>query len=517
MHKRRAADWCRTSFVILLIGVSCPFAVRGVEWAGSYGTSLFDEGVTCIQQTADGGYIVVGDTGVYGSDDAWVLKLAGNGSVEWEKTYAGDDEERANCVQQTADGGYIVAGDTDSFDVVGRDVWVLKLYADGTIDWQKTYGGDGSDMAYSIQQTSDGGYVVAGQTTSFGAAGYDAWVLKLDAAGNVDWQKRCGWDYDDYARSVRQTRDGGYVVTGKFCLGFGSDWDLWVLRLNVDGTIVWQKRYRGADWGSETGFAVRQTADGGYVVAGYTISFGVDEEDAWLLKLDDNGTIAWQKTYGGAGSERARAIAQTADGGYVVAGETDSFGAGERDVWVLKLDANGNILWQKTYGGAGNEWARAIEQTTDSGYVVAGDTDSFGAGKADMWLLKLNTAGAIADCGIIGTSNVVPSDTSATTVEVPDKPVDTNATGDTPTFVVTNTSASSAYQCSQFGYAKGDVNGDGLIDLLDVRLCLQIADGILTPTAAQRGAADVDGDGDVDRTDAEILSEYIIGMRASLP
>jgi hypothetical protein len=234
----------------------------------------------------------------------------------------------------------------------------LKLDGSGNVQWQKTYGGTGSEDASAIAPTPDGGYVVAGETWSFGAGWNDVWVLKLDGLGNVQWQKTYG----------------------------GPDWD--------------------------AAYAIAPTGDGGYVVAGWTDSFGTGGRDVWVLKLDGRGNVQWQKTYGGTDADGARAIAPTSDGGYVVAGWTGSFGAGNRDVWVLKLDGRGNVQWQKAYGRPWGE-AEAIAPTEDGGYVVAGWTWFLGDSKWGVWVLKLGADGSIRGCpsGFVrdSTASVAPT------------------------------------------------------------------------------------------------------------
>ena len=406
------------------------FAVA--SWAKTY-SGAADDSAYSIQQTSDGGYIVAGYTesfsaGYYG--DFWVLKLNSDGSVSWQKTYGGANFDRVYSIQQTSDGGYIVAGHTESFGAGTYDFWVLKLNSDGTVAWQKAYGGATHDIPCSIQQTIDGGYIVAGETSSFGAGPYDFWVLKLNSDGTVAWQKRYGGADSDWASSIQQTSDGGYIVAG-YTFSFGAgDWDFWVLKLNSDGTVAWQKRYGGAnrDWA----YSIQQTTDGGYIVAGYTESFGASGWDFWVLKLNSDGTVAWQKAYSGAGDEQANSIRQTTDGGYIVAGGTSSFGASSADFWILKLNSDGTASWQKRYGGANYDYAYSIQQASDGGYIVAGETYSFGVGYyPDFWLLKLNSDGTIA---FNPASGAQMADTNAV-------PVDTSATVADTTATVTNTSA----------------------------------------------------------------------------
>ncbi len=356
-----------------------------------------------IQQTKEGGYIIAGETRypvpagneVY---DIFVLKLNPNGTIDWQKSYGGDGGDSAYSIQQTKDGGYIVAGRTGSFGT-SYDAWVLKLRPYGTVEWQKTYGGADWDVANSIQETRDGGYIVAGETESFAAGELDVWVLKLRANGIVEWQKVYGGGSYDVATSIQQTADGGYVVAGHtYSFGVGGG-DAWVLKLRPDGTVEWEKTYGGVH--HDTADAIQQTTDGGYIVAGFTESFGAgadEKPDAWLLKLRTDGSVEWQKAYGGGNFDRANSIQQTTDGGYIVAGFTESFSAkviGSPDAWVLKLKADGTVEWQKTYGSHNNvDEAQAIRQTNDGGYIVVGETWSFGYSN-NIWVLNLNTDGSI--------------------------------------------------------------------------------------------------------------------------
>jgi uncharacterized delta-60 repeat protein len=416
------------------------------QWAKTYGGSD-SEGAYSIQQTSDGGYIVAGETESFGAGnfDLWVLKLDSSGNIQWQKTYGGSDRDWAYSIQQTSDGGYIVAGETYSFGAGDSDFWVLKLDSSGNIQWQKTYGGTDYDSANSIQQTSDGGYIVAGGTDSFGAGWGDFWVLKLDADGNIQWQKTYGGTDGDRARSIQQTKDGGYIVAGH-TYSFGAGYsDFWVLKLDANGNIQWQKTYGGSNW--DWANSIQQTSDGGYIVAGRTWSFGAGWGDFWVLKLDADGNVQWQKTYGGISSDWAHSIQQTSDGGYIVAGETYSFGAGSADLWVLKLDSSGNIQWQKTYGGTDYDSANSIQQTTDGGYIVAGVTESFGAGNFDLWVLKLDSNGNITGCSAerssnatVNTTDVSGNDSSATVASTSVNPATSNAT-------INNTNASLIDSC----------------------------------------------------------------------
>jgi len=369
-------------------------------WAKTYGGQGYDVALSA-RQTGDGGYIVAGESWSFSPlfSDAWVIKLDANGSIQWQKRYGGSLNDVIYSIEQTQDGGYIMAGETNAVLPFLGLFWVVKINANGEVQWRKTYS---QGWAHSIQQTSEGGYVATGMNMG------KPWIVKLDANGSIQWQKKYAGILGDLAQFVQQTTEGGYIVAGMM------KGEVWVLKLNSVGETQWQKTYGNSC--VDANFSIQQTQEGGYIMASVSLTFGAGYTDIWIVKLDPNGAIEWQKTYGGSGFDLAHAIEQTQDGGYVVAGWTGSFGAGDKDAWVLKLDANGEIEWQKTYGGSGFDLAHAIEQTQDGGYVVAGWTETFGAGDMDMWVLKLDANGNMSGCqeGLIGTTSVVPYNTSAT-------------------------------------------------------------------------------------------------------
>jgi len=337
-------------------------------------------------------------------------------AIAFAKTFGGSYTDFAYSVQQTSDGGYIVAGWTSSFGA-GGDVFLLKTDASGNLQWAKTFGGGNWDYAWSVQQTSDGGYIVAGYTRSFGAGYDDVFLLKTDASGNLQWAKTFGGIYDDWAFSVQQTSDGGYIVAG-WTISFGAGGaDVFLLKTDASGNLQWAKTFGGSfdDWA----YSVQQTSDGGYIVAGYTLSFGAGGADVFLLKTDASGNLQWAKTFGGSSWDEPFSVQQTSDGGYIVAGYTESFGAGSYDVFLLKTDASGNLQWAKTFGEGNWDYAWSVQQTSDGGYIVAGYTESFGAGSWDVFLLKTDANGNIGTCAIVGNENPVvntpiPTETSPT-------------------------------------------------------------------------------------------------------
>jgi len=417
------------------------------SWTTSYG-GPDEEQLWSMEHTSDGGHAVIGWSKSFAGNGCaiWVLKLRANGTIQWQKTY-GEWWELGESIKQTTDGGYALAGYTWSFGAGESDYWVLRLNGDGSVQWQKTYGGKAEDQATSLQCTSDGGYIVAGETESYGAGDWDIWIVKLSASGTVQWQKTYGGQGTDTssAEPIQQTSDGGYVVTGQ-TNSFGSgQGDFWVLKLDADGAVQWEKTYGGEE--DEYARSIRQTSDGGYVVTGYARSFGAGNWDVWVLKLDGDGVIQWQNAYGGTEWEFAYSIEHTSDGGYVFGGETKSYGAGSDDVWVVKLRANGDIQWERTFGGLESDFGCAIREAADGGYVVGAATESFGLGEDDFWVLKLDRGGRVPGCPFTGTSSATVTSTDAAGVDSVAQVFDSQARVSSTFITPLNSQASGRRQC----------------------------------------------------------------------
>lgn len=421
------------SLVVVLASVATASAqvAPAMEWQKSTGGSLNDV-ARSVQQTSDGGYVIAGYTmstdgdvsGQQGQGDAWVVKFDQSGTIEWQRAFGGANSDVANDIQQTVDGGYVLAGSTGSNngDVSGNlgmtDAWVVKLNSVGAIQWQRTLGDLRVDMAYAVQQTADGGYVVAGyQEPLADPYPWQVLVAKLNSAGAIEWEEVMGGSSNDVAFDIQQLEDGGYVLAGQTA---SNDQDVsgnhgvvdgWVVRLNASGVIQWQKALGGSYVDQIR--SIQLTTDGGYVVVGNTRSDDGDvsgnhgevsiTDDAWVVKLNDQGTIQWQRALGGSSSEVGNAVHQKGNGGYVVTGFTtsnDGDVTGEHvsgDVWVIGLDATGEIEWQRTLGGSGLDGSSDIQQTSDGGYVLTGFTSSSDGdvsgwhGGWDQWTVKLST------------------------------------------------------------------------------------------------------------------------------
>jgi len=385
------------------------------SWARFYGGYSHDQAYS-IQQTGDGAFIVAGSTkNISGSswNDIWVLKLGTTGDVEWQRVYGGENHDVAYSIQQTADGGYIVAGFI-SFVFRGEtDVWVLKLDSSGDIEWQRAYSGSNSDTAKSIQQTNEGGYIVAGYTESFGTGESDVLILKLSSSGDVEWQRTYGGSDGERVESIKQTNDGGYIAAGSTNANGSGLSDILILKLDSRGDIEWQKTY--GESSGDGAYSIQQATDGGYIVAGYTYSFGAGERDFWVLKLSPDGNVEWQRSYGGANNDTAHSIQKTTDGGYIAAGYTYSFGAGRDDFWVLKFDQVGNVEWEHTYGGSNWDRAFSIQQISGGEYLVSGYTWSYGDGLSDFFVIKIDHTGYVEKLsGFISSSSAAVSDTYTT-------------------------------------------------------------------------------------------------------
>jgi hypothetical protein len=403
---------------------------------GSNGNEYANSG----EQTNDGGYIMAGKTqvntssgdvsGLRGYIDYWVMKTDSAGTLQWQKCLGGSLDDQAHSIRQTTDGSYVVAGFTNSndSDVTGNhgnnwDFWIVKLDSAGNMQWQKCHGGTGEDRAYSIEQTKDGGYVVAGRAGSSdgevtGAHGlWDMWVIKLDTAGNLQWENALGGSGGDGAYSVAETFDGGYILAG-YASGndgdvsgnHGSGFDCWIVKLDSVGTLKWQKCFGGTT--TDYAYSIRETSDSGFIFVGDPTSTNGDvtghygNSDYWLVKLDSIGNLQWQKCLGGTDADIPYSVKQTNDNEYVIAGRSRSIdydvtgGHGYEDYWIVKTNSTGNIEWQQCYGGSGAEEAHYIQATTDGGFFIAGSTHSYdgdvtgnhGTSNEDFWLVKLNPA-----------------------------------------------------------------------------------------------------------------------------
>lgn len=365
--------------------------------------------------TNDGGFIGTGQHGTSGagSCDVYVYKVDACGQPEWFKVYGGAGEDGGYSVQQTSDGGYVVAG-LSYLGVGAYDMLLLKLDATGNIQWSKVFGGGGDDFGLRAKETSDGGYILSGFMGGLGFGGTDIALIKTDAFGNTLWMKVYGGAGGEWGNYVEQTNDGGFIVAG-YTTSFGAGgFDIYLLKIDSVGGTQWSKTYGGVagEGSSEWGISGKITRDGGFMLCANTASWGAGSNDLLLIKTDSLGNLQFAKAYGGASDDQPRFAEQTRDGGYVLSGFTTSFGAGSLDAYLVKTDSAGNLEWSKAYGGSGSDRGAMVRETSDGGYALSTVTSSFGANYFDALFMKTDSSGTVGcyenTCATVVT-NVTPS------------------------------------------------------------------------------------------------------------
>ena len=379
----------RIAFICIFIFTILPFfsalaATPEEEWNITFG-GRYADGVWCLQETKDGGNILVGNSASRGEgSDLLLIRTDELGKCIWSRIWGGSGEDVGYFVQETRDGGFIVTGSTKSFTMGEELLWLVKTDGNGSLSWDKTFGGFVSsfgDGGWSVNETDDGGYITAGYTQSMGKGRKDLWLLKTDAMGCKIWDKTFGGREDDVGMSVLQSRDGGYIVAGRTAsFGKGGD-DIWLLKTDSLGEELWNRTFGGKQ--DDAGFQVVELKDG-YAVAGRTES-GSDKKKIILIKVDPNGQKLWEKTYLGSS---ASSLQSTKDGGYIIAGRIDNKKTG-RDALIIKTDSKGRQEWSMILGGGYDDIGTFAVQSKDGSYTLAGITSSYGQGNEDAWLVKI--------------------------------------------------------------------------------------------------------------------------------
>lgn len=361
------------------------------------------------------------------------------GKVEWVKNFGGSGEDTGQSIIQTIDGGYAILGFSNSVDgdlqyktLEVNDYWLLKLDAEGNLQWNQTYGGSKDDRGQSLVQTFDGGYALTGYAMSDDGDGsvnqgfHDNWLLKLDASGAIEWEKSFGFSGHDHSYDILQTDDGGFFFTGFLDItsaradgntekgntltrhGVG---EFWGTKIDALANLQWRGYFGGSN--NDRSHAVVRSEDGGFVMAGFSESDDFDisstqgSYDYWLVKIDGQGDFLWERSFGGSGIEISYDIDNTLDGGYVVAGNSFSVDGdignykGESDFWLIKVDDFGKLIWERSYGGTGFDAAQAVRSSKDGGYYVVGNSKSSdldatsNSGENDIWIIKTDNQGSL--------------------------------------------------------------------------------------------------------------------------
>jgi hypothetical protein len=358
-----------------------------ITFQRTYGGAGLDEGYAA-RQTADGGYIITGFTCENGglNSNVYLVRTDARGDTVWTRTFGGPMDDEGRSVERTSDGGYVITGYTTPPSNKRRDVWLLKTDAHGETLWTRTFGGDTWQIGFCVQQTLDGGYIIAGGISPTGYMNEDVLVIKTDPYGDTVWTRRFGGPKDDYAMSVQQTADSGYIIAGAVMRSNGSGYDFYLIKVRADGDTQWTRTLKSG----ELAYCVRQTNDGGYIVAG-TGSSEAGERDVSLAKTDANGETLWTRAFAHEYSDKGYAVSQTADGGYVVAGCTDPLGRYDA-VFLIKTDVRGDSVWTRTFGDDhGDNRGYSVEQTSDGGYIIGGISSH-----GDVYLIKTDSLGNVA-------------------------------------------------------------------------------------------------------------------------
>jgi hypothetical protein len=398
-----------------LLLASTAFAMEPGDtlWTRTYGGLGHGEYCNQVQETSDGGFVFAGQSGHHGGIFPWLVKTDDVGDTLWTRVYY---EATTNSyffsVQQTSDGGYAAGGlSRQNWDVGAIDYYLARTDSDGNTLWTNTYSTPDFQFDYgkSIGQTPDGGYLFGGDSAP-GPNPYEFFLVRTDASGDTVWTRTYGdaGSHDDRCNSIALTSDGGVVMAGYTNSHGAGSWDFYVVRADADGDTLWTRTYGGPT--GEEAFCVQEVSTGGFIVAGYTDSFGAGLQDVYVVLTDAMGNSIWERTYGGFENDYAKCVKETPDGGFVIVGSTASFGAGFTECYILRIDALGDTHWTRAYGGYGDERAYSVDLTSDGGYIVGGHTTTFGAGGYDVWLLRLQGEAAVPDISV----DMVPDDPPVT-------------------------------------------------------------------------------------------------------
>ena len=461
----------------LLLTAAAMLAARAAEPAASFARYLGAGNVDVIEAliaTSDGGELLGGYTFSYGAGfaDAWAVKLDAFGKIEWQTAVGGGANDTFFAALETRDGEFVCAGDSLSVDA-DSDALVVKFDAVGRVLWQRLLGGSLADTGRALIETADGGVLLVGSSASFGAGSDDAWIVKLSANGAIEWQRTYGGSGSDAGYGIAAAGADQFVVVGETGSFGDPDGDAWTFKIDGSGGLLWQKSIGGPNRDSAN--AIR-AIKGGFILGAQTESFGAGGSDAWLIQLNGAGAVAWQKAYGGSGSDSLFGIAALSDRGLLAVGET-SFGQSGPAGWILRVNRNGAIEWQRIYGGAGNESLYAAQELVDGRLIAAGYSDTYGT-RVDALLLRLAAGGTIdSSCGTLESmSSAAVTNTNAAAADTAAASSASTAGAGTATFATDGTAVKLRSICGapdladlDGGFTAVEADGNRIEATLEVR------------------------------------------------
>ncbi len=380
---------------LILILLIIPIHLFGQGWERTYESGFGRS----VQQTTDGGYVITGRTEQTNPYDLFIFLIRTNsdGDTVWTKKYGGPYDDYGFSVQQTTDEGFIISGYIS--DNWNCSVYLIKTDSNGDTLWTRTYAENGWCMGYSVKQCSDEGYIIAG-FTKLSYIDNDVYLIKTDGNGDTLWTRTYGVTDSDYGYSVQQTIDGGYIITGETHSYSSGNRYVFLIKTDSNGYTEWTKTFGEASY--SLGYSVEQTSDEGYIITGITGE--IESQDVFLIKTNSNGNTIWTKTFGGIDHDKGHSVKQTIDGGYIVAGTTHTNETGN-DVYLIKTNSNGDTIWTKTFGGSANDYGYSVQITFDGGYIIGGSSYSTNIDMMLVYLIKTDENGIITSTTEISVPN----------------------------------------------------------------------------------------------------------------
>lgn len=380
---------------LLLLSIFLPILTTGAPdtlWTKTFGGAS-DDNAWAIHQVRDSGFIIAGGSSSFNPDnsDVYLIRADKNGDTLWTRTYPQADFDEAWDILQTDDGGFVIAGYTNAYSATMKDIYLIRTNAQGDTLWTRTYGTEYDDDGYSIVRTHDGGYAIVGETTSYiqdSIINKDVYLIRVNSTGDTLWTKTFGGDSTDVGYTLQQTPDSGFIIGG-YTSSFGTsaeDFDLYLIKTNLHGDTLWTKTFGSAEW--DIIRAIALTNDNGYIATG--VIGTENSHNVYIIRFDEKGDTLWTRSFGDYSKDNGHSIQPTNDGGFIICGSTRSYSVGEADVYLIRITGDGDTLWTKAIGDTFWDFGNIAKQTFNGGYIVAGFTFSYGAGGYDAYLIRLD-------------------------------------------------------------------------------------------------------------------------------